>query len=159
MSEQGARRVQRVVAETGIPYMTAQVVRFWTGYADIKRLIDSGEVGDITQSYFSRCSQIQRWDNDWMFDPVTGGGALHDMMVHDVDFMNYLFGAAESAYALASKDETRCYNNVFASHPLQKRRKRNGRNLVLDEERIPVFHVRENHRHKGDDRVFLPGGI
>ena len=37
------------------------------------------------------------------------------MMVHDVDYMNYLFGPAKQVYTLAAKDETDCYDNVFAS--------------------------------------------
>lgn len=40
---------------------------------------------------------------------------MFDMMVHDIDFMNYLFGAARQVYTLASRDDTDCYDNVFAS--------------------------------------------
>jgi UDP-N-acetylglucosamine 3-dehydrogenase len=115
MSLQHALEVKEAVERTGGIFMTAQVVRFWPGYSRIKRLYEDGELGEIRMSFFSRCSQIQRWDNDWLFDPVTGGGALHDMMVHDLDFMNYLFGDAKTVYAIASKDGTGCYNDVFAS--------------------------------------------
>lgn len=115
MGEQKSQHIKDVITETGIIYMTAQVVRFWTGYTQIKQMMESGEIGDVYMSYFSRCSQLQRWDNTWLFDPKKGGGALRDMMVHDVDFMNYLFGDTETVYSLASKDDTECYCNVFAS--------------------------------------------
>lgn len=115
MNEKNAYRIKEVINKTGVLYMTAQVVRFWTGYTRIKQLLESGDIGDVRMSYFSRCSELQHWDNDWLFDPALGGGALHDMMVHDVDFMNYLFGSAKNVYALATKDETNCYNDVFAS--------------------------------------------
>ena len=115
MTVENAERIRSTVKKTGIIYMTAQVVRFWTGYREIKEMMANGEFGDIYMSYFSRCSEIQKWGNDWLFDPKTGGGAMYDMLVHDIDFMNYLFGPAESVYTLATKSDTDCYNNVFAS--------------------------------------------
>lgn len=115
MVDEDVKRIKQAVERTNIPYMTAQVVRFWTGYTEIKRMMDQGEFGEIYMSYFSRCSERQEWGNDWLFDPELGGGAMHDMLVHDVDFMNYMFGPAKRAYAIATKDDTRCYENVFAS--------------------------------------------
>jgi len=109
------KRLRSAVVSSGIPYMTAQVVRFWPGYTELKRMMADGEFGNIYMSYFSRCSQLQRWDNDWLFDPEKGGGAMFDMMVHDIDFMHHLFGPAKKVYAVASKDHTDCYANVFAS--------------------------------------------
>ena len=110
-----AKRLQKAVEQSGIPYMTAQVVRFWPGYTQLKQMMAGGEFGSVYMSYFSRCSQLQQWDNYWLFDPEKGGGALFDMMVHDIDFMRYLFGPARTIYAIASKDHTDCYANVFAS--------------------------------------------
>jgi len=115
MDAAGAERIYAAVQKYGIPYMTAQVVRFWTGYCEIKQMMDAGEFGDIYLSYFSRCSERQVWDNFWLYDPLNGGGAMFDMLVHDVDYMNYLFGPAKQVYTLASKDETGCYDNVFAN--------------------------------------------
>ena len=110
-----AKRILNAVERTGIVYMTAQVIRFWTGYARLKQMMGRGEFGKIRMSYFSRCSQRQEWDNAWLFDPQKGGGAMFDMMVHDIDFMLYLYGPAKRVFALASKDDTGCYANVFAS--------------------------------------------
>ena len=110
-----AQNAVDAVARAKVPYMTAQVVRFWTGYREIKQMLDAGELGELYLAYFSRCSERQVWDNTWLYDPENGGGAMYDMMVHDVDYMNYLFGPAKSVYTLASKDDTHCYNNVFAN--------------------------------------------
>lgn len=115
MTNADAEYAAKVVEKTGITYMTAQVVRFWTGYTKIKEMMDKGEFGEMYLAYFSRCSERQVWDNKWLFDPVNGGGAMYDMMVHDVDYMNYLFGPAKQVYTLASKDDTGCYDNVFAN--------------------------------------------
>ena len=110
-----AVRVRDIIAKAGVPYMTAQVVRFWTGYATLLQMMSEGAFGDIRMSYFSRCSEPQRWGNDWLYDPVLGGGAMYDMLVHDLDFMDAMFGPASSVYSLASKDQTGCWQNVFAS--------------------------------------------
>jgi len=115
MTVEDAEFAESVVEKTGITYMTAQVVRFWTGYTKIKEMMVNGEFGDIYMAYFSRCSERQLWGNNWLYDPKNGGGAMYDMMVHDVDYMNYLFGPAKQVYTLATKDDTQCYNNVFAS--------------------------------------------
>ncbi len=115
MTQADAHRVAQIVRRTGITYMTAHVVRFWTGYVKLLQMMEAGEFGEIRMSYFSRCSQSQRWGNEWLYDPVSGGGAMYDMLVHDVDFMNAMFGPARSVYSLASKDETACFQNVFAS--------------------------------------------
>ena len=115
MTRGEAEAIQRTVEAAGIPYMTAQVVRFWAGYVKLKEMMEAGEFGEVYMSYFSRCSEPQHWGNDWLYDPVRGGGAMYDMLVHDVDFMEYLFGPASRVYALASKDDTRCWQNVFAS--------------------------------------------
>lgn len=115
MTVEDALAAEAAVKKAGVFYMTAQVVRFWTGYKEIKEMMDKGEFGEIYMAYFSRCSERQLWDNTWLYDPDTGGGAMYDMMVHDIDYMNYLFGKAKQVYTLASKDDTGCYNNVFAS--------------------------------------------
>lgn len=115
MTYREACRAEEIVRETGVCYMTAQVVRFWTGYTTLLDMMRQGEFGDIRMSYFSRCSEPQRWDNDWLYDPILGGGAMYDMLVHDLDFMDAMFGPAESVYSLASKDESGCWQNVFAS--------------------------------------------
>ena len=115
LTVEDAELTAHTIEKAGIPYMTAQVVRFWTGYTKIKEMLDNGEFGELYLSYFSRCSERQYWGNDWLFDPKRGGGAMFDMMVHDVDYMNSLFGPAKQVYTLAAKDETGCYDNVFAS--------------------------------------------
>lgn len=115
MTVEDAKFAESVIEKTGITYMTAQVVRFWTGYTKIKEMMVNGEFGDIYMAYFSRCSERQLWGNNWLYDPKNGGGAMYDMMVHDIDYMNYLFGPAKQVYTLATKDDTQCYNNVFAS--------------------------------------------
>ena len=108
-------RVVELVKKSGIILMTAQVVRFWQGYAEIKQMIDRKEFGDIYMMRFRRVTSRDDAIAKWLNMPRQGGGAIHDMLVHDVDFLRYIAGPFESGYANATKDETGCYNNVMAN--------------------------------------------
>ena len=115
VGRRGAEAIRDSVRRYQVPYMTAQVVRFWCGYVKLKEMVQNGEFGEIYMSYLSRCSEPQHWGNDWLYTPELGGGGMYDMLVHDVDFLEYLYGPAKKVYSLASRDETGCYNNVFSS--------------------------------------------
>ena len=105
----------RSVEDADIVFMTAQVVRFWPGYVQIKKMVENGEVGQIYMAHLRRASSKAGQYGAWLFKPELGGGAMHDMLVHDVDFLRYLCGPFESCYANAAKDETGCYNHVMAN--------------------------------------------
>lgn len=103
------------VKKSNIIFMTAQVVRFWAGYVEIKEMFDNDEIGDVYMMHLRRVSSKAGQYGQWLFSPELGGGAMHDMLVHDVDFLRYVAGPFEQCYANAAKDETNCYNNVMAN--------------------------------------------
>lgn len=103
------------VKDSKIIFMTAQVVRFWSGYVEIKEMLERGEIGDVRMMHLRRVSSRAGQYGSWLFEPDLGGGAMYDMLVHDVDYLRYFAGPFESCYANATKDETGCYNNVMAN--------------------------------------------
>ena len=109
------RRVVDRVNASGIIFMTAQVVRFWPGYVEIKQMLDRNELGDIYMIRFRRVTSRDDAIAGWLNMPKLGGGAIHDMLVHDVDYLRYIAGPFERGYANATKDESGCYNNVMAN--------------------------------------------
>jgi predicted dehydrogenase len=115
MSVQATERMLRAVNEAGIIFMVGQVVRFWTGYSEIKEMADAGELGEVYMAYASRCSVLQSWGNTWLMDPEKGAGAIQDMHVHDIDYLRYLLGPIDYVFCLANKDFTGCYNHVMTS--------------------------------------------
>ncbi len=115
MTVEATERILKAVKEADVIFMVAQVVRFWTGYTEIKAMKDAGELGDIYMAYASRCSVMQTWGNTWLVDPEKGAGAIQDMHVHDVDFLRYLCGEIDSVYCLANKDYTGCWNHAMSS--------------------------------------------
>ena len=109
-----ARKLIKSAETYGISLMIAQVVRFWQGYTDVKAMYDSGALGDVMMAYCHRSSTVPA-RGGWIIDPELGRGAIQDMHIHDVDFLEYLFGQAETVYTLAVKDYTGCFDHSFSS--------------------------------------------
>jgi len=115
MTVEATQRMLDQVKEAGIIFMVGQVVRFWSGYTEIKELYESGELGQVHMAFASRCSTLPDWGNEWLLHPEKGAGAICDMHVHDVDFLRNLFGEIDSVYCLANKDHTGCWNHAMSS--------------------------------------------
>jgi len=107
--------LKEAVDKSGVIFMTGQVVRFWSGYVKIKEWYDAGELGEIKMAHLRRVSSLAGDYSPWLYTPDQGGGAMHDVLVHDVDFLRYLCGPFKQVYANAVKDHTGCYNHVIAN--------------------------------------------
>ncbi|MCX6222662.1 MAG: Gfo/Idh/MocA family oxidoreductase [Bacteroidia bacterium] len=73
--------------------MVGHVVRFMSPYQKLKQWIDSKEFGELKFLSLSRFSGLPAW-GQWKDKQVTGtsGGALFDLVIHDIDFANYVLG-------------------------------------------------------------------
>jgi UDP-N-acetylglucosamine 3-dehydrogenase len=109
------KKLLKSVHDAGVVFMTAQVVRFWTGYTEIKQMYDSGELGEVYLAYATRCSEMQSWGNTWLVDPNLGQGAILDMHVHDIDYLRHLLGPVDYVFCAAKKDSTHCFNSAFST--------------------------------------------
>ena len=96
ISTNDTRKIVAAIEKSGKLFMTAHVVRFMTPYIYLKNIIDSGELGKPVRIEMSRMSEIPQWSwNDWMHDITKSGGSLTDLSIHDLDFIQYVFGEAE----------------------------------------------------------------
>jgi predicted dehydrogenase len=88
----------------GVELMVAQCLRFWPEYVYLKETVDSGRMGKLVKAEFVRraAKPVWTWDG-WMTDAVRSGGAMLDLHVHDVDYVNYLLGKPSRLYARALK--------------------------------------------------------
>ena len=73
--------------------MVGHVVRFMPPYQKLKQWIDSKEFGELKFLSLSRFSGVPGW-GQWKEKQVIGasGGALFDLVIHDIDFANYVLG-------------------------------------------------------------------
>jgi predicted dehydrogenase len=71
--------------------MIGQVLRFWPEYTYLRNFIQSGKYGAVKSATFVRRGSIPDWSK-WLPDPKRSGGALLDLLVHDIDQALLLFG-------------------------------------------------------------------
>ena len=114
LSLESMDRMLAAVKEAGVRFMVAQVVRFWPEYIKIKEMYDAGDFGDVRMVYANRIAQHPNW-TQWHRDPNKSGGGLFDLHLHDIDFMQYLFGRVKSVYAVGKASETGCWNFVMTT--------------------------------------------
>ena len=73
--------------------MVGHVVRFMPAYQKLKQWIDSKEYGELKFLSMTRFSGLPGW-GQWKEKQVTAtsGGALFDLVIHDIDFASYVLG-------------------------------------------------------------------
>jgi predicted dehydrogenase len=74
--------------------MVGHVVRFMPPYQKLKKYIDEGTFGKLKFLSMTRFSGVPAW-GEWMDRRVSfgsSGGALFDLLIHDIDFVNSILG-------------------------------------------------------------------
>jgi predicted dehydrogenase len=86
-----ARRANRIL-------MIGHVLRFWPAYRYLHRVVSSNEYGDVRSATFTRYCGLPDW-SPWLLDPSRSGGAIFDLLIHDLDQILLLFGPPASVRA------------------------------------------------------------
>lgn len=82
-----------VMNETGKTFMAAHVLRFMGPYAYLQNIIKSNKYGKPLKIRMSRMSGTPTWSfENWMLDEHRSGHAVLDLMIHDIDLTQYVFG-------------------------------------------------------------------
>ncbi len=85
-------------------FMTAHVVRFMENYKYLRSVIESGELGKPVHFDMKRLSGIPLWSwEDWMRDLSKSGGTPIDLSIHDLDFIQDIFGQPKSVSGVYHK--------------------------------------------------------
>lgn len=105
--EQGKHMLE-VSKKNNVKLMIGQCVRYFPHYTKLKEIIDSKKYGKIIDAEFNRFSSppIWGWQN-WFMDESLSGGAVLDLHVHDVDFINYVFGKPNALCSIATNEVTK----------------------------------------------------
>jgi predicted dehydrogenase len=80
--------------------MIGQVLRFWPEYMALRKFVTDGEYGQVRQATFLRKAGLPEWSK-WLPDETQSGGAVMDLLVHDIDQILLLFGMPERVTAKA----------------------------------------------------------
>ena len=95
-----AQRMIDAKQKSGKLLMIAHVVRFMSPYVYLKSVIDSCELGKPVHVIMHRLSEAPKWSwENWMLNTDKSGGVTLDLSIHDIDFMQYVFGEPKSLQA------------------------------------------------------------
>ena len=92
-----AREMQAAVDRSGVFFQLGFMRRFDAGYAEAKRLIDSGAIGKPCV-FKSSSKDKERPVLDYL-RPENSGGLFIDMGIHDFDLARWYMGEVESVYS------------------------------------------------------------
>jgi predicted dehydrogenase len=91
-------------AETaGRILMTGQVLRFIPEYSEVAQLLQNGRLGAVHGAFFQRRCGAPVWSR-WQTDLSKSGGAVMDLLIHDLDFCLHLFGEPTAVSAVGHSD-------------------------------------------------------
>lgn len=93
-----------LAARTDQVFMIAHVLRFWPEYVELQRLVASGQYGRPVSAVAYRRQPFPEWSELFKRADITGGAIL-DMLVHDYDLLNWIFGEPISVTARGRQNE------------------------------------------------------
>ncbi|MBN1933507.1 MAG: Gfo/Idh/MocA family oxidoreductase [Anaerolineae bacterium] len=99
-----ADRMVAAAEMAGRKLMIAQCIRFWPEYCFLRDCIQDGRFGQLLALEMVRLGgrPIWSWDN-WFLDPARSGGPPLDLQLHDLDWVNAVFGLPDGVQAAAKK--------------------------------------------------------
>ena len=105
MTYEESKAMLEAEKRSGKRLMVAHCVRFGKTYAEMRKVIRSGEHGNLISADFERLSAVPMWRMS-KGGPNKGriDGVILDMHIHDVDYVQSLFGMPKAVSAIASKN-------------------------------------------------------
>lgn len=85
-----------------VKFMVGHVVRFMPAYRKLKDWIDTKAFGPLSFISLTRFTGQASWGQwkDKQMEFGSSGGALFDLVIHDIDFLNYTLGLPEKIQAV-----------------------------------------------------------
>ena len=102
-SAENTRELFALAREKGVFLMEAEKMLFLPAILELKKRIESGELGEIHMAELSH--SFSAGYNTWLFDPAAGGGTLLSSGIYAVQLLQWLFGAMKSIDGVRSVTE------------------------------------------------------
>lgn len=97
LTKEDCTRMIHAAAQHRRVLMVAQVLRFWPEYQYLEQFVKD-ESRSISSATFSRRAAAPNWSR-WLMDESRSGGAILDLLIHDIDQAISLFGLPEEVTA------------------------------------------------------------
>lgn len=100
LTVEDAAEIVKVAATSKGKFMVAHCIRWWPEYAAAREIVRNKTYGRVYSAVFRRVSATPTWGwKNWLQDHTKSGGACIDLHIHDIDFINYLFGLPQAVTA------------------------------------------------------------
>ena len=109
-----AEAIRQAHRRSGRLLMVGHVLRFWPEYVAIHDFVTRGEIGRPFAAQAWRVQASPSWSKGFIDAELTGG-AVVDLMIHDFDLLNWLFGRPRSVYAQGLRGPGGGWDHVFAT--------------------------------------------
>ncbi len=116
LSVDESRKMIELAREKSLVLMIGHVVRFMPAYQTLKHWIDSGEYGTLKFLSLSRFSGLPAW-GQWKEKRMafgSSGGALFDLLIHDIDFAQWVMGVPDTIHSICLPGELSAHDYVNA---------------------------------------------
>jgi UDP-N-acetylglucosamine 3-dehydrogenase len=98
LTDEDAQALVELADQTDKVFMIAHVLRFWPEYVELARIVESGEYGKPLSGLAYRRQPFPAWSELFSKSELTGGAVI-DMMIHDYDALNWIFGTPRAVAA------------------------------------------------------------
>ena len=134
--EEGTRLIDLAARENKV-LMVGHVVRFMPAYLLLREWIESGKYGKPEFLSFSRFTGVPSWGQWKEIQKNFGssGGALFDLVIHDIDFARWVCGDPDEIHAQCLPGKLSSYDYVSAIW------KYNEKNLHVKIDGGNIFHA------------------
>lgn len=112
---QGEKLIE-LASERNLLLMVGHVVRFMPPYLKLKHWIESGEYGELSWLSMTRFTGLPGW-GQWkekQKDFGSSGGALFDLAIHDIDYVQWVLGKPDSIEATTLPGKLSAHDYVCA---------------------------------------------
>ena len=94
--------------------MCGMCMRFWPGWTWLKQAVDEQTYGKVKSLFFQRITSHP--GGPLYSDGAACGGALLDLHIHDIDFIQYLLGLPKSVTSFGYSKETTHVDHVVTRY-------------------------------------------
>jgi UDP-N-acetylglucosamine 3-dehydrogenase len=88
-----AEEIIQVCKTNNVHLYIGHVVRFFPEYKAAKKMILEERIGDTVHIYMFRNSPYPKSWNSWYKDDKKSGGLILDLLIHDIDFLQWVYGS------------------------------------------------------------------
>ncbi|MBU5332624.1 Gfo/Idh/MocA family protein [Anaerocolumna aminovalerica] len=104
------KKMRDAAEKAGVKLMIAHVLRYFPEYETAKMITENGDIGRPVMVRTYRGGVHPGRIREWYEDINLSGGAIHDMTIHDIDFLMHCFGDVKEVYAKGNAYKHERYN-------------------------------------------------